>query len=286
MIKVLFLAFLLTFSFASAQRPQRPVEQAQKVEIEDFDFGTLFDSIKDAYKTVQEEAGKIDIGQLYNKSVNALKDGLDEAIRQGEAGLQKFRNHTKDLNISAIVRDFYERAKEKVQNFDLNKFIEKAINALKDGVDIAITQGEASVKLLEPENIKRRAIEIATALENIDLEKLSTDVIPCAMAFEKALPDLIAFAVAAADGKAENGVNNLRKLMPNLPELSEVCLGKPLEITPKTQNAVKCSTDIVTLSTMISQLVLVPQNVITNVMNISTMIDLIPATVADCAGAF
>ena len=172
---------------------------------------------------------------------------------------------------------------------DIFKGIVKGFDILKQGIDIAINKAAGAFNKVKNEisHIRLPPIKIPKlVLPVINIAKVASRMVPCAMKLKSILPNLFNFAKAASANNASQAVKELLAMLRYMPDISSKCINKPFKIPPKVMSKIQCGADITALAAIVGQFILAPENVIGNINGIRSMIDLIPTTISDCTGAF
>lgn len=209
----------------------------------------------------------------------------------------------KNVDIHLHLEDLSGFAGEEVEDFSfgdiVNKVkdgvntvvdgIKKGFDVTKQGIDVAIRGSESAFNKVKNEiqSIHLPQINIPNLVEPvINIAKIASNLVPCALTLKKILPNMIGFAKAAGANNAGECVRQLITMLPNLPEITQKCLNKPFNIPPKVMSKIQCGADIVALAAIVTQFIVLPENVLGNLNGLKSMIELIPQTISDCTGAF
>ena len=227
------------------------VDDMTEEELELFGFGDIIGGIK--------------------KGVEVVGKGVQKGVQEVGKGVQK--------GVEVIGKGVQQGTKE----------VGKGFSIVGQGIGVAIKETEKAFNTVkrEIESIKLPKINIPKLIEiTINIAKLAVKLIPCGMALKKAAPAFFSFAKAAVAGSAASAVQSLMSMLQYMPEITEKCVGKPFNIPPNIMSKVQCAADIVGLAAIVGQLILAPEQVIATINNITSLVDLVPRTIADCTGAF
>lgn len=196
-----------------------------------------------------------DLGSMMNKikgGFQKVEAGIDRVMDMGSEGMKKGMSMTIRGIEGMIGKERLENALKKLDNIHLPAFFK---------------------------------YPMPDVLPEIDTTKFHSGMIPCILSLKSALPGLADFARAAAKNKVSDAVTALMGILKYMPDVSGKCIGKKFEIPPGVMNKTNCIADVVELGKIVSQLAIIPENVISDFFGIKRMIHLVPQSISECTGA-
>jgi phage-related minor tail protein len=230
------------------------------------------------------------VSNLVNSFVNKGQKDIDIHLHLGESGGSYSEDELEDFGFGDIfnpIKNVVDKAKDGIGK--AIDGVQKGFDITKSGINVAISKSQDAFNKVKNEiqSIRLPPINIPNLVEPIiNIAKIAVRLIPCALTLKKAIPNMIGFAKAAAANSAAEAVRQLLGLLQYMPEITEKCLNKVFTIPPKVMSKIQCGADIVALAAIVIQFIVFPENVIGNIQGLQSMIELIPATISDCTGAF